>query len=64
MLELLDSIYEEVVMAIALGTGAAVVTYFKKVQKSSATNKINHTTLQNKLCEHILCNNNRHIKNS
>ena len=32
MLELLDSIYEEVVMAIALGTGAAVVTYFKKVQ--------------------------------
>ena len=34
MLELLDSIYEEVVMAIALGTGAAVVTYFKKVQKT------------------------------
>ena len=34
MLELLDSIYEEVVMAIALGTGAAVVAYFKKVQRT------------------------------
>ena len=30
MLEMVDSIYQEVVMVVALGTGAAVVTYFKK----------------------------------
>ena len=29
MLEIMDAIYEEAVMAIALGTGAAVVAYFK-----------------------------------
>jgi len=34
MLEMVDSIYQEVVMVVALGTGAAVVTYFKKVQRT------------------------------
>jgi hypothetical protein len=34
MLEIMDAIYEEAVMAIALGTGAAVVAYFKKVQRT------------------------------
>ena len=34
MLEMMDAIYEEAVMAIALGTGAAVVAYFKKVQRT------------------------------
>ena len=34
MLEMLDAIYEEAVMAVALGTGAAVVAYFKKVQRT------------------------------
>ena len=33
MLEIMDAIYEEAVMAIALGTGAAVA-YFKKVQRT------------------------------
>ena len=34
MLEMMDAIYEEAVMAIALGIGAAVVAYFKKVQRT------------------------------
>jgi hypothetical protein len=34
MLEMMDAIYEEAVMAVALGIGAAVVAYFKKVQRT------------------------------
>lgn len=31
MFEILDSVYQEVVVAIALGTGSAVVAYFRKI---------------------------------
>jgi hypothetical protein len=34
MLELLDNIYQEVVILIALGSGSAVIAYFRKIHKT------------------------------
>ena len=42
MLEMMDAIYEEVVMLVALGAGSALFAYFKKL----------HST-QKSLCEQV-----------
>jgi hypothetical protein len=42
MLEIMDAIYEEVVMLVALGAGSAIFAYFKKL----------HST-QKSLCEQV-----------
>lgn len=34
MIEIVDAIYKEVVMAVALGSGAAVIAYFKKIHNT------------------------------
>jgi len=34
MLEILDTIYQEAVIAIALGTGSGVLAYFRKISRT------------------------------
>ena len=34
MIEMVDSIYREVVMVVSLGIGSTVIAYFRKVQKT------------------------------
>ena len=39
MLELLDELYQEIVVAIALGTGAGVLSYFRGINNKQKENK-------------------------